>query len=116
MSGKRLGSFRSGDRSEYLAALARRVLCCDMRSAPDLSARPASTRPRRAPDEHDNDEGRDADLLQGLGQRPGRDVLARLAAELGRLGWPNALPRAEGLPRRRARPSRPWPIESGLFG
>ena len=64
--------------------------------------------------EHDHHQGRHRNLLQGLGQRPGRHVLARLAAELRRVGWPNAFPRAERLPRGRARPPRPWPIQPGF--
>jgi hypothetical protein len=40
------------------------------------------------------------DLLQGLGQRSRRNVLARLASERRRLGRPNALPSAERLSRR----------------
>ena len=63
---------------------------------------------------HDHHQGRHRDLLQGLGQRPGRHVLARLAAELRRVGRPDAVPRAERLPRRRARPARPWPVQPGL--
>ena len=66
--------------------------------------------------EHNHHQGRHRNLLQGLGQRPGRNVLARLAAELRRLGRPNAFPRAERLPRGRARPPWPWPVEPGLFG
>src|SRR5262249_53219867 len=39
---------------------------------------------------------------KGLGQRPGRNVLPRLAAERRRVGRPNAVPRPEGLPGGRA--------------
>ena len=51
-----------------------------------------------------------ADLLQGLGQRPGRDLLARLATELGRLGRPDAVPGATRLSLRSDRPTRSWPL------
>src|SRR5262249_52529783 len=36
-----------------------------------------------------------AEAVQGLGERPGRHVLARLAAQFRRTGWADALPRAE---------------------
>ena len=36
--------------------------------------------------EHDHDQGRHGDLLQGLGQRPARGLLARLALVVRRLG------------------------------
>jgi non-heme chloroperoxidase len=45
-----------------------------------------------------------------VAKRPGRNVLARLASELRRLGRPNAFPRAQRLPRGRARPSWTWPV------
>ena len=38
-----------------------------------------------------------------------------MASELRRLGRPNAFPRAERLPRGRARPSWAWSVEPGLF-
>ena len=63
---------------------------------------------------HCHHKGWHRNLLQGLGQRPCRNVLPRLAAVLRRLGRPDAFPRAERLPRRRARSSRPWPLEPGL--
>src|SRR5260370_35992569 len=52
--------------------------------------------------EHDHHQRRHGNLLQGLGRGPRRHVLARLAAELGRMGRPDALPGAERLPRGRA--------------
>ena len=45
------------------------------------------------------------------GERPGRDVLARLAAERRRVGRPAAVPRPERLPRGGARPAWPWPVQ-----
>jgi MFS family permease len=45
----------------------------------------------------------------------GRNVLARLAAKLRRLGRPNAFPRAERLPRGCARPAWPWPVQPSLI-
>src|SRR5262245_7820846 len=48
---------------------------------------------------NDHNKRRYGNLLQGLGQRPGRNVLAWLASELRRMGWSNAFPRAERLPR-----------------
>src|SRR6185503_5085655 len=74
-----------------------------------------ATLARRRSHEHHHREGWHDDLLQGLGHRPGRHVLARLATELRRLGRPDVVPRAERVPRGRARPARPWPLESGLF-
>jgi hypothetical protein len=62
-------------------------------------------------DEHDHDTRRDRDLLQGLGQRPRRHVLARVAVERRCMGRPAAVPRPARLPRRRARPPRPWALE-----
>src|SRR6185503_8421933 len=57
--------------------------------------------------EHDYDERRYDDLLQGLGQGPGRDPLARMALELGHVGRPDAVPRPARLPSRGPRSS--WP-------
>ena len=51
-----------------------------------------------------------SDLLQGLGQGTADRVFARLAAERGRLGRPDAVLRAAWLSRHRARPARPWPL------
>ncbi len=65
--------------------------------------------------EHGHDQGRHADLLQGLGQGPGRYVLARLALECRHVGRTNALPRTERLPRGRARPTWPRPVQPGLI-
>src|SRR5690349_12005936 len=48
--------------------------------------------------EHDHHQRRHGNLLQGLGAGPRRHVLARLAAELGRMGRPDAVPGAERLP------------------
>src|SRR5688500_11235795 len=54
-----------------------------------------NTRQRRSNTyEHNQNQRWNRDLLQGLGPRAGRDVLARLAIEFGRLGWTNAFPRA----------------------
>jgi hypothetical protein len=50
------------------------------------------------------------------GKGPSRDVPARVASVLRRLGRPSAVPRAERLSRRRARSARPRPVEPGLFG
>jgi pimeloyl-ACP methyl ester carboxylesterase len=51
-----------------------------------------------------------------VAKRPGRNVLARLASELRRLGRSNAFPCPERVPRGCARSSWPWPVEPGLFG
>src|SRR4051812_25713529 len=48
--------------------------------------------------EHNQNQRWNADLLQGLGPGTRRNVLARLATELGRLEWSNALPRATRFP------------------
>ena len=62
---------------------------------------------RRQAHEHDHDQGRHDDLLQGLGHRPGRHPLARLAAELRHVGRPDAVPGTARLPGRGPRSSRP---------
>src|SRR6267142_935051 len=87
------------------------------RLTPTPTKAPASFRfagTRRALHEHDYYEGWHADLLQGLGEGPGRDVLARLAFELRHVGRTNAFPRAERLSRGCARSTWPWPVQSGL--
>src|SRR6266850_5719143 len=87
------------------------------RLTPTPTKAPASFRfagTRRTLHEHDYYEGWHADLLQGLGEGPGRDVLPRLASELRHVGRTNALPRAERLSRGCARPTWPWPVQSGL--
>src|SRR5262245_919923 len=72
-------------------------------------------RVRSTTDEHDHCEGRDDDLLQGLG--PGTRAAYRLpswlATERRRLGHTDAVLRREGVSRHRARPARPWPVEPG---
>ena len=78
--------------------------CADIRATAAVGngARPApftpDTRPRTSPiprrgddDEHDHDQGRHADLLQGLGQRAAHRVPARLAAVGRRLGRADAV-------------------------
>lgn len=52
--------------------------------------------------EHNYYEGRHFDLLQGLGDRTDHPVLARLAVEFGRLGWPAPLSCRERFSRDRA--------------
>ncbi|WP_411573253.1 alpha/beta fold hydrolase [Streptomyces sp. 2BBP-J2] len=63
-------------------------------------------RPRGADHAVRHHRRRSRDLLQGLGLGPAGHVPPRLAAELGRLGRPVAVPRPAGLPRRRPRPPR----------
>src|SRR5215471_8059834 len=53
-------------------------------------------------------------LLQRLGQGPGRNLFARLAAEFRCMGRPTTFPRPEWLSRGRPRPAWPWPLEPGL--
>jgi uncharacterized protein YbjT (DUF2867 family) len=65
-------------------------------------------------DEHHRHHGRYGDLLQGLGQRPGRDLLARLATELGRLGRPDSVPGATRLSLRSDRPTSSRPLKPAI--
>ena len=64
--------------------------------------------------EHNHSERWHDDLLQGLGQGPGRHVLARMAPELRYVGRPDDVPRTARLPSRGTRPPWPWPIQPGL--
>src|SRR5262249_35964711 len=64
--------------------------------------------------EHDYCERRYDNLLQGLGRRAGHHVFARLAAQFRCLGQPAPFLRTERFPRGRARPARPWPLQSSL--
>src|SRR2546422_10794848 len=64
--------------------------------------------------EHDYGKRWHDNLLQRLGQGPGRHVFARMAAEFGCMGRPTAVPRPEWFPRDCARPAWPRPLEPGL--
>ena len=66
------------------------------------------------PHEHDHDERRNGDLLQGLGQGTARRLQSRLAALGGRLGSADVLPRRARLPVHRARPARARTFESAV--
>src|SRR5262245_64351965 len=57
---------------------------------------------RSPPHAYDHDEGRDRDLLQGLGPGSADRVQPRLAAHGRRVGEPDVLPRVARLPRDRA--------------
>ena len=67
--------------------------------------------PKRAPHEHDHDEGRRANLLQGLGPRAAHRVQSRLATQRGGLGRPDDLLRVARFSMHRARPPRPRAID-----
>ena len=61
--------------------------------------------------EHDHNQGRRRDLLQGLGQGPAHRVQPRLAAVGRRLGRADAVLPQSRLSRHRARPPRPRPLQ-----
>src|SRR5258706_10638013 len=61
-------------------------------------------------------EGRNTDLLQGLGHGTTDRFLSRLAADRGRLGRPDAVLRAAWLSRDRARPAGSWPLQPDVGG
>jgi hypothetical protein len=69
---------------------------------------------RRHDDEHDHNQGWHDDLLQRLGQGPGRHLLARMAVELRYVGRPDVVSRTARLPSRGARSSWPRPIQPGV--
>src|ERR1700704_1147165 len=62
-------------------------------------------------DDHDHDQGRHSDLLQGLGKRTTRRLQPWLAVERGRLGRSDGVSWRPWLPRHRARSPWAWPIE-----
>src|SRR5580700_10478842 len=85
--------------------------------APCVSRNPIRTRTDKGekyPHGNYHNEGRNTDLLQGLGDRAADRVFSRLAADRGRLGRANAVLRTAWLSRNRARPARPWPLEPDL--
>ncbi len=73
-----------------------------------------ASNPERPARGHDHDEGRHADLLQGLGQGAAGGVQPRLAADGRRVRGPDAVPRRPRLPLRRARPPRARPLEPAV--
>ena len=80
----------------------------------DVAVPLRTQRTGRRTHEHHHNERRHDDLLQGLGQRPGRHALARMAVERRYVGRPDDVSRTERLPSRGTRPSWSWPIQPGL--
>src|SRR6516164_11404024 len=80
-----------------------------------LSALTAPTITEKEPhNDYDHNQRRCPDLLQRLGPRPTHCLPPWLAAQLGRLGYPNAVLRPAWLSRDRYRPSRPRTLEPGV--
>ena len=65
-------------------------------------------------DELVHDEGRHADLLQGLGHGPARRLQPWMALEFRCVGGPDVVPRVAWLPLRRARSPRTRPVEPAV--
>ena len=75
---------------------------------------PTTSVERRWRDELVHDEGRHADLLQGLGHGPARGLQSWMAPEFRCVGGPDVVPRLAWLPLHRARSPGPRPVEPAM--